>query len=87
MVTKEDIENIAILSKLFLAEEDFRNNMTNSLSEIQIGKKEIEVSREDLKREKEQFEAYKSLELARIDQNKRQIDDEKEQFIWMGFCG
>lgn len=79
---KRDLEQHMTLQleKIRKAEDDFRNNMSHSLNEIQIEKKELEIAREEFAKEKEQFDAYRALEITRIDQSKREIEDEKEQF-------
>ena len=66
--------------KLRKAEDDFKNSMTNSLSQLELEKKELEINKESFLQEKAQFETYRSLELSRINQAKEQIEKEKEQF-------
>jgi len=39
------------------------------------------MEKDNFKKEKEQFESYKSLEISRIDQSKDQFEMEKEQFV------
>lgn len=74
-------EYVAIQTdKLRKAEEDFRNGMTSSLSELELEKKALEVDKENFKQEKAQFESYKSLEVSRINQAREHIEQDKEQF-------
>ena len=66
--------------KLLKAEADFKSNMDNSLNELDISKKEIEMQREKLNEEKEQFETYKNLEIERIQHTKEILESDKNQF-------
>lgn len=66
--------------KIKKAEEEFRNSMSSSLSSLEIEKKTLEIEKEKLQQEKTQFEAYKDLEISRLNQAKEQFEGEKKQF-------
>ena len=66
--------------KLRKAESDFRTGMTNSLSQLELEKKSLEIEKETFLQERAQFESYRALELSRINQAKQQIDTDKDQF-------
>jgi len=65
---------------LFKAESEFKINMDNSLNELELIKKELEIQSEKLKEEKEQFETYKNLELKRIHHAQEILESDKNQF-------
>ena len=54
--------------------------MDNTLVELDLAKKEMELQREKLIQEKEQFENYKNLEMNRIRHSEEILKSEKEQF-------
>lgn len=65
---------------LMRAESEFKINMDNSLNELDIIKKEVEIQKNRLNEEKEQFETYKNLELNRIKHSQDMLNSEKTQF-------
>lgn len=65
---------------LLKSESEFKNNMDNSLNELELIKKELEIQRENINKEKQQFETYKNLELTRIKHSQEILDSEKQQF-------
>lgn len=65
---------------LLKAETDFKNNMENSFKELELIKKELEIQKDKLREDKEQFETYKNLELNRIKHSKETLETEKNQF-------
>lgn len=88
-IQKAEIENERMKSENSLnfqkqnlnkAEAEFKVSMDNTLFELELAKKEIEIQREKLKQEKEQFETYKNLEINRIHHSEEILKSEKEQF-------
>lgn len=65
---------------LLKAEAEFKANMDSSLNEFELIKKELEIQKEKLNEEKEQFEKYKSIELDRIKHSQEILESEKNQF-------
>lgn len=65
---------------LLKAENEFKISMDNSLNELDLIKKELEIQKEKIKEEKEQFETYKNLELNRIQHSQEILESEKIQF-------
>ena len=65
---------------LMRAESEFKMNMDNSLNEFEIIKNEVELEKNRLIEEKEQFETYKTLELNRIKHAQEMLNSEKNQF-------
>ena len=80
--TKKTNEVILNAQKLNLskAEANFKENMDNTLSELELVKKELELRESKFKEDKEQFEKYKDLELSRINHEKEILQADKEQF-------
>ena len=66
--------------KLRKAEERFRDSMSNSLSELELERKNIDIEKKQFLQEKEQFDSYKALEVKRLSQLEEQLTDEREQF-------
>lgn len=62
------------------AESEFKMNMDNSLNEFEIIKNEVELQKNRLNEEKEQFEVYKNLELNRIKHAQDMLNSDKNQF-------
>lgn len=79
---KNQVEQYLNNQKEYLAkaESDFKTNMDNSLSELELAKKELEIQKEKIKEEKEQFENYKSLEINRIHHAEEILASERNQF-------
>lgn len=88
-ITSEELKNQKLLAeqeismqmdKVRKAEEDFRNNMSSTLSNLELEKKSLQYEKEGFIQEKEQFESYKKLELNKIEQEKNQLEQEKNKF-------
>ena len=79
---EKEIDEYLNLQKqnLLKAEEDFKINMDNSINELEIVKKEVELQKNRLEEEKSQFETFKNLEINRIKHAKEMLDSEKTQF-------
>ena len=79
---KNQIEKYFALQKdaLKLAEEEFKRNMDVALSEFDIIRQEAELEKQNIAKERSQFEEYKKIELERIRHSEEVLSSEKSQF-------
>ena len=66
--------------KLKKAEENFRESMSNSLSELEIEKKTLLLEKEQFKQEKEQFMKYKEVAHKKIELENKNIEQKVVKF-------
>lgn len=62
------------------AENEFRKKMETSLKELEIMRQEFMLEKDKIKEEKDQFEAYKNIEIEKIQYAARVLTADKEQF-------
>lgn len=62
------------------AENSFKENMDNTLAELELVRKELELKEKSIEEDKEQFNKYREIEQDRINHEREILQYEREQF-------
>ena len=76
----QDINFTTQKLNLAKAENAFKENMDNSLMELELIRKELELKERKIEEDKEQFNKYKEIELDRINHEREVLQFERDQF-------